>query len=74
MRRMEKMIEVIGTNAGLVWHALDQSNKSLTVKEIQKATEIRTQDEVRYALGWLAKEGKVTFSSCDKDCKISLVK
>lgn len=66
------MIEQIGTNAGLVWHALSDSKKPLTVKEIQKKAGIRTQDEVRFALGWLAKEGKVTFDGCEKDCKISL--
>lgn len=66
------MIEQIGTNAGLVWRALSESEKPLTVKEIQKASGIRTQDEVRFALGWLAKEDKVAFDSCDKDCKVSL--
>ena len=66
------MIEQIGTNAGLVWHALNDSKKPLTVKEIQKEAGIRTQDEVRLALGWLAKEGKVAFEGSDKDCKVSL--
>lgn len=68
------MIDVIGTNAGLIWHALDESKKPLTVKELQKATGIRTQDKVRFALGWLAKEGKLTFEGADKDAKISLVR
>lgn len=68
------MIDVIGTNAGLVWHALDESAEPLTVKELQKATGIRTQDEVRFALGWLAKEGKVAFDTTDKDAKVSLVR
>lgn len=68
------MIELIGTNAGLIWHTLNESNKALTVKEIQKKTGIRTQDEVRYALGWLAKEGKVSFEGKDKECKVSLMK
>lgn len=66
------MIEQIGTNAGLVWHALNDNKKPLTVKEIQKEAGIRTQDEVRLALGWLAKEGKVAFEGSDKDCKVSL--
>lgn len=68
------MIDLIGTNAGLIWHALDKSKKPLTVKELQKASDIRTQDEVRFALGWLAKEGKVSFEGTDKDAKVSLVR
>ncbi|MDD7438402.1 MAG: winged helix-turn-helix domain-containing protein [Bacteroidales bacterium] len=68
------MIDVIGTNAGLIWHALNESNKPLTVKELQKSTGIRTQDDVRFALGWLAKEGKITFDTTDKDVKVSLVR
>lgn len=68
------MIDVIGTNAGIIWHVLDKSQKPLTVKEIQKAGEIRTQDEVRFALGWLAKEGKVAFSDTGKECKVSLIR
>ncbi|MDO5017429.1 MAG: winged helix-turn-helix domain-containing protein [Porphyromonas sp.] len=66
------MTQQIGTNAGLIWHALNESEQPLTVKEIQKASGIRTQDEVRFALGWLAKEDKVIFEGDDRDCKISL--
>lgn len=67
------MIDVIGTNAGLVWHALNESKKGLTVKEIQQNSTVRTQNEILMALGWLAKEGKVEFSSTEKDFKVTLV-
>lgn len=66
------MIDLIGTNAGLVWHALNESKGGLTVREIQKNSGVRTQNEIYMALGWLAKEGKVIFSSTDKDFKVTL--
>lgn len=68
------MIETIGTNAGLLWHALDESERALTVKELQKVSGIRTQDDVRLALGWLAKEGKVSFDGEGRDYTVALVR
>lgn len=68
------MIETIGTNAGLVWRALDESDKALTVKELKSATKLRTEREVNLALGWLAKEGKVDFDTTEKEFTVSLRK
>ena len=39
------MIEYIGTNAGLVWNALDKLGK-MDVKQLKKATKIRTEKDV----------------------------
>ena len=39
------MIEYIGTNAGLVWNALDELGK-MDVKQLKKATKIRTEKDV----------------------------
>lgn len=66
------MIEQIGTNAGLVWEALNKSKKPLTVKEIKTKSGIRTEREVQYALGWLAKEGKLVFEGEDREMTIKL--
>ena len=66
------MIDLIGTNAGLVWHALNESKKPLSVKELQKASGIRTQNEIYMALGWLAKEDKVAFSGTERDFTVTL--
>ena len=45
----ENMIEYIGTNAGLVWNALDKLGK-MDVKQLKKATKIRTEKDVYAAL------------------------
>ncbi|MDN4754896.1 winged helix-turn-helix domain-containing protein [Porphyromonadaceae bacterium W3.11] len=68
-----KMIDVIGTNAGIIWQTLSESEEGMTVKEIQKESGIRTQNEIYMALGWLAREGKVEFSGEGKDLKVILV-
>ena len=65
------MIEYIGTNAGLVWNALDKLGK-MDVKQLKKATKIRTEKDVYAALGWLAKEGKLTFVYEDTTLLVAL--
>ncbi|MDR2810456.1 MAG: winged helix-turn-helix domain-containing protein [Tannerellaceae bacterium] len=66
------MIEQIGTNAGLVWTALNESGK-LGLKEVKKLTKIKTEKEVYAAVGWLAKEGKLAFEEAEGDIVVSLV-
>ena len=58
--------EVIGTWAGQVWNALNESGK-LTVKGLKKATELYA------ALGWLAREGKVSMYEVDADIEVVLL-
>lgn len=67
-----KMIDLIGTNAGIIWQTLSEHKKGMTVKEMQKASGIRTQNEIYMALGWLAREGKIDFSGEGKDLKARL--
>ena len=67
----ENMIEYIGTNAGLVWNALDKLGK-MDVKQLKKATKIRTEKDVYAALGWLAKEDKLTFFYEDNTLLVAL--
>ena len=53
----------IGENAGLIWNALQGG--ALTTKALKKATK-RKEADVNMALGWLAREGKVTFEVADE--------
>ena len=56
--------ERIGSNAGLIWAALE--NGEMEVKSLKKATKL-TEKDLNLALGWLAREGKVSFREVDKD-------
>lgn len=67
----ENMIAYIGTNAGLVWNALDKLGK-MDIKQLKKATKIRTEKDVYAALGWLAKEEKLTFVYEDDTLLVAL--
>lgn len=66
------MIELIGTNAGLVWNALDEGGK-LTVKELKKATKIKAEKDLYAAFGWLGKEGKLSFEEIEGELFVSLL-
>lgn len=63
------MITKIGENAGLVWTALQ--NGALGIKAIKKATKLKNE-ELYMALGWLAREGKLTFSVEEADTIVAL--
>lgn len=65
------MIELIGTNAGLVWNALNESGK-MSIKTVKKATKIKAEKDVYAALGWLAKEGKLIFEEVDGEWYVAL--
>ena len=66
------MIELIGTNAGLVWHALDEKGK-LSVKELKKATKIKSEKDLYAAFGWLSKEGKLGFEETEGEISVYLL-
>ena len=63
------MIEKIGFNAGLVWGALQ--NGALDMKALKKATKLKN-DELAYALGWLARENKLTFAEKEGEIVVAL--
>ncbi|MDE6331433.1 MAG: winged helix-turn-helix domain-containing protein [Muribaculaceae bacterium] len=68
-------VETIGVNAGTVWNALDEA-EALGLKQLKKITKLKDK-EVFAALGWLAREGKVTIDVDPEDAKeliVSLVK
>ena len=65
------MIELIGTNAGLVWNVLNEGGK-MSFKAVKKATKIKAEKDMYAAFGWLAKEGKEVEIRCcmPKDIEI----
>lgn len=65
------MIETIGTNAGLVWNALNAANGQ-TVKALKKATKLKDK-EIYAALGWLAREGKLNLEASEDDVVVTLL-
>lgn len=50
----------IGINAGVIWNLLSQNGK-LTIRGIEEYTNYRNS-MIHLALGWLARENKITFS------------
>ena len=66
------MIELIGTNAGLVWNALNEGGK-MSVKAVKKATKIKAEKDMYAAFGWLAKEGKFAFENIEGELYVALV-
>ncbi|GAB6394732.1 MAG: winged helix-turn-helix domain-containing protein [Bacteroidales bacterium] len=65
------MVAQIGTNAGLIWHALNENGK-LNVKDLRKVTKIKADKDIYAALGWLAKEGKLVFEKEEEDVFVRL--
>lgn len=66
------MIEVIGTNAGKVWNALNEGGK-MSLKALKKATKIKAEKDMYAAIGWLAKEGKLAFEEANGEILVSLI-
>jgi len=63
-------IERIGINAGVVWKALEDA-KELDIKGLKKTTKL-TEKDLTYALGWLAREGKVSFTETETGFLVKL--
>ena len=63
-------LEKIGINAGLVWAALE--NGELNVKAVKKVTKL-TEKDLNLALGWLAREGKISFKEEEGELFVALV-
>ncbi len=67
-------VESIGTWAGLVWNALNEADV-LGTKQIKKTTKLKDK-ELFAAIGWLARENKITVSESEdeKELLLALVK
>ena len=60
----------IGENAGLIWNALQGG--ALTSKALKKATKLKAE-EFNQAIGWLARENKLSFVEGEDDTTIGLL-
>lgn len=66
-------IESIGTWAGEVYKALENSDtRMLGLKLVKKATKLK-KDEIMAALGWLGREGKIVIAPNDEEIVVNLV-
>jgi hypothetical protein len=66
-------IESIGTWAGEVYKALDNSETHvLGLKQLKKATKLK-KDELMASFGWLGREGKITITTNDEEIVAALV-
>lgn len=64
-------VETIGLNAGTVWQALNGAD-ALGVKQLKKITKLKDKD-LYAALGWLAREDKITLTPDPEDERELLV-
>lgn len=65
------MEETIGQAAGKIWETLATNNEPLNITELAKITKLKTQ--VAYqGLGWLAREGKVSYHTNGTKTSVSL--
>ncbi len=65
------MEETIGQAAGKIWEALESSNQPVNITELSKKTKLKTQ--VAYqGLGWLAREGKVSYHTTGTKTSVEL--
>lgn len=66
-------VKEIGAWAGLVWNALNEAD-TLGVKQVKKITKLKDK-EVFAAIGWLARENKLTITedADNKDYLLQLV-
>lgn len=64
-------VEEIGSYAGLVWQALSTADV-MSVKQVKKIAKLKDK-ETYAALGWLAREGKITLTTDPEDAKDLLV-
>ena len=66
----ESYIEQIGTAAGLVWHTLSEKGPLSFARLVKLVGE--PKDLVMQALGWLAREGKVSVEDTGRGRVVSL--
>lgn len=65
-------VETIGLWAGAVWNALNEKDGALGMKALKKATKLK-EKELYAAIGWLAREGKVSIDDAEADFTVTLI-
>ena len=64
--------ETIGKAAGVIWqHLSDRGESAVTLASLKKIPGVRA-DEAMAAVGWLAREGKLSFDASKRNCTVSL--
>lgn len=66
------MVENIGINAGKVWMQLDKKKSRMNVRDLRQNIKLTERDTL-IAIGWLAKEGKVTLDQEGRDYFVKLL-
>ena len=61
-------IELIGSNAGILWNALNAQDDKMEITKLKKETGL-TDAQFWAGAGWLAKEGKLIHSAEKKGKK-----
>ena len=61
-------IELIGNNAGILWNILNAQDDKMEITKLKKESGL-TDAQFWAAAGWLAKEGKLIYSSEKKGRK-----
>lgn len=60
--------DTIGVNAGQIWQVLNDA-VAMGTKQLKKAAKIKSDKELYAAIGWLAREGKITIQPATEDEK-----
>jgi hypothetical protein len=63
--------EKAGEIAGLIWAALE-GGKTLSSKDLKKATKLKTEKDLFLGIGWLLREDKLNVSEDEKDTFFTL--
>jgi predicted transcriptional regulator len=64
--------EKIGQAAGLIWNMLSQTSGQVNITDVAKKTNLTTQIAYQ-GLGWLAREGKLTYHIKGRSVYVSLI-
>ena len=64
-------LQSIGESAGVVWNLLATDNKKMEYQELKEASGLNDK-ELSAAMGWLAREGKITIAETETDIEVEL--
>lgn len=65
------MFEKAGQLAGAIWNVLNE-NGAMSVKDLKKATKVKTEKDLYLGLGWLLREDKLEVTGDDKEPVVAL--
>ncbi|MBI2569712.1 MAG: winged helix-turn-helix domain-containing protein [Candidatus Schekmanbacteria bacterium] len=68
---IENLVEKIGETAGLVWRYLNE-NGEVNLTQLKKGVEA-PNDVLHQAIGWLAREGKLTYEKDNRSVRVALL-